>query len=104
MQIQVHTDHVIDGHEPLNAHVRGVVESSMSRFGGRITSVIVHLGDANGARHGLHDKRCMMEGRLAGHSPTAVTHHAASLDEAIDGASHKLLAALESLKGRLDRR
>ena len=104
MQIQIHTDHNVHGHEPLSEHVRGVVESSMSRYGERITSVIVHLGDENGAKNGQHDRRCMMEARLAGHSPTAVTHHAVSIDEAIEGASHKLVSALDSLTGRLDHR
>lgn len=104
MQVQVNTDHNVEGHEALAAHVRGVVESSMSRFGERITRVEVHLGGEGGEKHGAQDKRCMMEARLAGHEPTAVTHHAASLDEAIRGASSKLVSAVEHLVGRLDHR
>jgi len=43
----------------------------------------------------------MMEARLDGHQPTAVTHHAANLDQAINGAADKLQRSIESSLGRL---
>ncbi len=104
MQIQVHTDHNIQGSEQLTAHVKDVVEASMDRFGDRITRVEVHLGDETSHPTGEHARRCMMEVRLAGHQPTAVTHHAVSVDEALAGATDKLLGVVESLVGRLDHR
>ena len=42
-----------------------------------------------------------MEARLEGRQPTAVTHQAATLHEAVDGAADKLAASLESTLGRL---
>jgi ribosome-associated translation inhibitor RaiA len=42
-----------------------------------------------------------MEARLEGHAPVAVTHHAAAITQAIDGAAEKLLHRLERLLGRL---
>jgi hypothetical protein len=101
MQIQVHTDSNIEGREKLMVHVQGVVESTLSRFRERVTRVGVHLGDENGHKAGQDDKRCMMECRIEGHQPMAVTHHAANLDQAINGAADKLVRVIESTLGRL---
>ena len=83
MQIQINTDHSIEGHEALAAQVSGVVESALSRFSDHITRVEVHLSDESGHKSSQNDKRCMMEARLEGHQPIAVTHHAATLDQAV---------------------
>lgn len=104
MQIQVNTDNNVDGHDGLTLHVRTVVEGALHRFAHQITRVEVHLGDENGDKSGGDDKRCMMEARLAGRQPTAVTHHAPSVHQAIDGAAEKLERALEHALGRLDDR
>jgi ribosome-associated translation inhibitor RaiA len=101
MQIQVNTDNNIEGHERFTSHVRSVVESALNRFSDRITRVEVHLGDESGGKAGQADKRCMMEARLEGRQPTAVTHHAATVDEAIDGAADKLARSIDSTLGRL---
>jgi ribosomal subunit interface protein len=101
MQIQINTDSNIEGREKLAAHVKGVVESALSRFSDRITRVEVHLSDENSHKSGQDDKRCMMEARLEGRQPTAVTHQAATLDQAVDGAADKLKRSLESTLERL---
>jgi len=101
MQVQVNTDHTIEGHEKLSAHIKGVVESALSRTRDHITRVEVHLTDENGARSGQDDKRCMMEARLEGHQPIAVTHQAATTGQAVDGAADKLSRLIESTLGRL---
>jgi ribosome-associated translation inhibitor RaiA len=101
MQIQVNTDHNIECHEALVTQVRTVVESTLSRFSDHITRVEVHLSDENGHKSGQNDKRCMMEARLEGRQPIAVTHEAATLEQAVDGASHKLARLIESTVGRL---
>ncbi|HEX4337233.1 MAG TPA: HPF/RaiA family ribosome-associated protein [Polyangiaceae bacterium] len=101
MQIQITADGNIDNNERLAAHIKGVVEGSLGRFSSRITRVEVHLADENGAKSGTHDKRCVMEARLAHHQPTAVTDHAATLDEAIVGAAEKLKRLVGSTLGRL---
>jgi ribosome-associated translation inhibitor RaiA len=94
MQIQVNTDRNVAGREQLSKYVRGVVEHAVSHFSERITRVEVHLGDENGAKSGPDDKRCMMEVRVQRRQPIAVTHHAATLDGAVDGAAGKLRRSL----------
>lgn len=102
MHIQINTDSNIDGHEEFATYVKGEVESALSRFSDRITRVEVHLSDENGDKSGPDDKRCMMEARLEGRQPTAVTHQAASLGEAVDGAADKLKRSIENTLARLD--
>lgn len=101
MQIQINTGHNIDGREALVARFSGVVESALERFNDRITRVEVHLSDENGQKSGHDDKRCMIEARLEGHQPVAVTHHAGTLDQALEIAADKMSRLIESTLGRL---
>src|SRR5690349_21199176 len=95
MQIQVNTDNHIVGRESLAAWVQAEVEGAMDRFGEQLTRIEVHLGDENSTKAGSDDKRCMLEARLAGLQPIAVTHHAGTLREALSGALDKLEKSLE---------
>jgi len=99
MQIQINTGHNIEGHEALAAQVSQVVESALSRVSDHITRVEVHLNDENSDKHGQSDKRCMMEARLERRQPIAVTHLAATLDQAVNGAADKLTRLIESTLG-----
>jgi ribosome-associated translation inhibitor RaiA len=100
MQILVNSDHHIHGSESLTERVESIVRDSLGRFGGRITRIEVHLNDVNGDKLGERDKRCMMEARLAGLKPIAVSHQAPSLLEAIDAAADKLARAIEHVLGK----
>ena len=101
MLIQTNTDRNIGGSEALSAQVEAAVESALDRLKDQITRVEVHLSDENGGRGGSDDKRCMMEARVEGRPPTAVTHEAATIEEAITGAADKLARSIGSALGRL---
>jgi ribosome-associated translation inhibitor RaiA len=101
MKIQINTDDSVDGHERMAAHVRGVVKSALIRVGDQLTRVEVHLSDENGQKGGLDDKRCMMEARLKGRQPIAVTHQAASMELAVDGAAVKMARLIGHTLGRM---
>jgi ribosomal subunit interface protein len=105
MQIQINTDHNIEAHDALKAHVASVVEGALSPFSEHITRVEVHLGDEDGAAKnrtvGQNDKRCMMEARLEGHHPLAVTAHADTLHQSVNSAADKLARLVESTFARL---
>jgi len=91
MQIQVNTDRNIKGREALAAWVGNTVQAALSHYSDHITRVEVHLSDENGSsKAGGDDMRCMMEARLEGRNPVAVTHHAASMGQAVNGAADKL--------------
>lgn len=101
MQIQVNTDKNIEGHEELVAQVEATVTKSLSHFSAHVTRVEVHLSDENGDKNGRYDKRCMMEARLEGRQPTAVTCEAATLAQAVAGAADKLKSSLQSTLDQL---
>ncbi len=104
MLVQVHTDPNIESSPELTAQVEAIVAGSMERFANRISRVQVHLGDENSHKSGHADKRCMMEARLDGRPPIAVTSHAATLDQAMDGAAAMLVRSIDSALGRLNDR
>lgn len=101
MQIQLNTDHNIPGVEALGAHVNTVVETALSRFAHQITRVEVHLSDETGGKGGPGSIRCVMEVRIDGHQPIAVTDDAGSVHQAIAGAATKIEHAVGHLLGRL---
>ena len=101
MQIQINTDNNVEGSDELSEQTKAVVKSALDRFTPQITRVEVHLSDENSHKGGAHDKRCMMEARLEGHQPIAVTHEAETMDQAVDGAAGKLKSSLDHTLGRL---
>ena len=101
MKIQLNTDVHIDGTEALAAQVCATVEQALERFSEHITRVEIHLSDASGDKSGQQDQRCMLEARLEGRQPVAVTDNAATLEEAVYGAAQKLAHLLDSTLGRL---
>ncbi len=102
MQVLVNSDHHITGSESVTERVQSIVEASLERFANRITRVEVFLSDANGSKHGVRDKRCVMEARAAGVAPVAASNEAPSVLEAIEGAAAKLQRALGHTFGRRD--
>jgi ribosome-associated translation inhibitor RaiA len=101
MQIQVNGDNQIHAREKLATRVEAVVGGALQRFGERISRVEVHLTDENHLKKGQADKRCLIEAHINGHSSTAVSHHAQTVEQAVDGAAHKLERAIDHALGRL---
>jgi len=102
MKIQFNTDANINGTEALAAKVRATVEHALERFSKHITRVEVHLSDENGDKKGPQDHRCMLEARIEGQQPVAVTEHAPTIEQAAHGAAQKLVRMLDSTLGRLN--
>ena len=101
MQIQINTDHNIQGREALVERLTGVVGHALRRVADHITRVEVHLSIESGGKGGQSDKRCTMEARLEGLQPVAASDHAGTIDQAIAGASDKLLRAIDGVFGKL---
>ena len=99
MQIQINTDKTITRHAGLDEHVQSVVSNALNRFGEQITRVEVHLSDNLGQKSSDGDNRFLMEARLTGLQPIAVSDHAATLHQAISGATDKLKRAPASALG-----
>ena len=52
MQIQVHTDHNLNGGESLNERVETQLRDAVGRFAEQITRIEAHLGDENAKKGG----------------------------------------------------
>ena len=101
MLVQFNTGRNIEATEALAVEAEAVVRETLDRFVERITRVEVHLSDENSDKAGADDKRCLLEARLAGRQPIAVSHQAATLEQAISGAADKMRSSLETVFGRL---
>jgi ribosome-associated translation inhibitor RaiA len=101
MTIQFNTDNKVIISEKLRTPLISLISEELSRFSHQITRVEVHLSDENGDKEGLNDKRCMIEVRLAGMKPTAVTNHANTHEQAVEGAVDKLKTSLDTITGRM---
>ncbi len=101
MTIQINSDNHIKGSENLIERFKETITNSLKRFENQVTRVVVHLNDENGSKSGQKDKRCLLEARLEGMQPIAVTHHANTLDEALKGAIDKIKTSLETSIGKL---
>ena len=102
MQVRVNANHTIQTQESLERWTAQTVTQALQRFADDITSLEVHFSDENGERTSADQRRCMIEARLNGHVPVAVSGHAERLDDALRGAIDKLKSALDHAlaKGR----
>ena len=103
MQIQINTDHHLQGSEAREQWASSVIDAAMGHFADNVTRVEAHLSDENAGKGGAPALRCKMEARVNGRPPIAVTNDAASLDAAVNGAVQKLVRATEHALGRADK-
>ena len=104
MKIQVNTDRTITGDESLEERTREILERVLKRFSEEITRIEVHLKEEKSSEHReLMETHCMLEVRLAGQQPVAVSDEASTIDQAVTGAARKMVGLLESELGRRGR-
>lgn len=99
MQILINTDTNVDA-EPLRQQIENDITSGLARFSDQLTRVEVHLSDQNADRGGGIDMRCMLEARPTGRQPIAVSHSAATTEQAYGGAVQKMRNLLDTSFGR----
>ncbi len=101
MQIQLNTDTHVQGDDALAQWVDRELRDKLARFAEHITRIEVHLRDTKAGHHADDDKRCVLEARMAGRQPVAVTHDASKVADALHGAAEKLSRNLDTTLGRL---
>ena len=101
MIIQFNTDHNIDGSDRQSAYFSSAIAEALGRFSSHISRIEVHLSDENGNKEGKNDQRCLLEARLEGLQPIAVTTHGDTIELAVKAATDKMKAALDTVVGRL---
>jgi ribosome-associated translation inhibitor RaiA len=100
MLIQLNTDNHVDGSDQVVRQVETDLQRSLERFTTHITRIEVHFQDANAEKSGSGDKRCMLEARLRGRDPVAVSNTASTLTAAFNGARDKLVTVLDRRLGK----
>lgn len=91
MQIHVRTDHHVSGREAVATHIEGLINGSLGRFSDQITRVEAHISDENGpGKGGGDDIRCVLEARVNGRPPMAVTNNAGTVHDSVAGAVDKM--------------
>lgn len=104
MIIQINTGSQVERDSAKTLELETVVTSALERFIEKITRIELHLTDENSAaKGGADDKRCRIEVRIAGMKPLEVTHNAATIEHAVDGALEKLERVLDTKFEKLRR-
>lgn len=101
MTIQLNTDKNLTIHQEYEDKIKSAINDGLARFDDLITRLEVHLSDENGSKDGLEDKRCLLEARISGKEPIAVTNLGNNYDLALSGAITKLKSKLETIAGKL---
>lgn len=100
MTIQINTDKNVVVHEAYDSQLEALLTDQMRRFSDYITRLEVHLSDENGHKSGQEDKKCLIEARLKGKQPIAVSALGNVYDVAVDRAIDKLKSSLDSIIGK----
>ncbi|HQY20984.1 MAG TPA: HPF/RaiA family ribosome-associated protein [Ignavibacteria bacterium] len=101
MKIQINTDNHISGTREKTDPIIETISISLKRFSERITRIEVHLSDENSKKKGQKDIKCVLEARLKGMDPVAVTDHEDRVEDAVDGALDKMTSKLDTILGKL---
>ena len=101
MIIQINTDKNVSVHEAFEDQLDSLLSEELSRFSENITRLEVHFSDENGNKQGQNDKRCLLEARIEGRQPIAVTDNADDYETAVRGAIEKLKASMDTIFGKL---
>ena len=98
MIVQFNTDHNIAGGEKVTGPLTDTITEGLHRYADHITRIEAHLSDENGKKTGSgDDKKCVLEARIEGQKPIAVTNHADTNEQAVQGAVDKLFASIAKL-------
>jgi hypothetical protein len=100
MKIQFNTDKTITGNEKDQLYFNSLIADRLENLESHISRIEVHLSDENGKKEGLNSKRCLLETRLEGRQPIAVSCQEDTVELAVSGAIDKLTASLETIIGR----
>ncbi|MEO6540840.1 MAG: HPF/RaiA family ribosome-associated protein [Ferruginibacter sp.] len=100
MTIQFNSDNNLTVHEEFREKLKSTLSEELNRFSEHITRLEVYLSDENGSKFGPNDKKCLLEARVEGRPPIAVSAGAGNYELAVDNAVDKLKSSLNTVFGR----
>ena len=103
MTIQINTDKTINGDKRSSRFIVSQITEALQRFESNITRIEVYLKDENGKKDGFNNISCLLEARLEGKQPIAITNQANTMDMAVTGAIDKIKTSIESILGKIQK-
>jgi len=103
MTIQINTDKTLTGEKRSVDFFTSQIAEALQRFESHLTRIEVHLKDENGKKDGFNDISCLLEARLEGRQPIAITNRADTIELAITGAIDKIKTAIETILGKIQK-
>ncbi|WP_111707637.1 HPF/RaiA family ribosome-associated protein [Lutibacter citreus] len=103
MTIQINTDKTLTGEKRSSDFFISQITEALQRFESHITRIEVHFKDENGKKDGFNSISCLLEARLEGKQPIAITNQANTMDMAVTGAIDKIKTAIESILGKIQK-
>lgn len=100
MTIQISTDKTLSGEKRQIDFFKTQIAEELKRYDSHITRIEVHLKDENGKKEGKNDISCVLEARIEGRQPIAVTKQADTPDLAVSSALESIKTALETILGK----
>lgn len=100
MTIQFNADNNLTIHEEFRTKLSAVLADKLKRFDEDITRIEVHLSDENAGKPGQNDKSCLLEARITGRTPIAVTGSGSTYEKAVDDTVVKLKSAMSKITDR----
>ncbi|MFT6843077.1 MAG: ribosome-associated translation inhibitor RaiA [Psychroserpens sp.] len=101
MTIQINTDKTLTGEKRSSDFFISQITEALQRVESHITRIEVHLKDENGKKDGFNNISCLIEARLEGKQPIAITNQADTIDLAVTGAIDKIKNSIESILGKI---
>ncbi len=103
MTIKINTDKTLSTDKRSTDFFIALINETLQRFESQITRVEVHLKDENGNKEGFNTVSCLLEARLEGRKPIAITNQANTIDLALNGAIIKIKNALKKILGKIQK-
>ena len=103
MTIKINTDKTLSTDKRSTDFFIALINETLQRFESQITRVEVHLKDENGNKEGFNTVSCLLEARLEGRQPIAITNQANTIDLALNGAIIKIKNALKKILGKIQK-
>ena len=101
MEILINTDHNIEGTAQMRSYFQEQIENQFERFSEHLSRIEVKISDENGDKKSENDKRCVLEARIKGMQPIAVTSFGNTVEKAFNTAADKMKTSLDSTIGKL---
>ncbi|MFT5641069.1 MAG: hypothetical protein ACI9DJ_002989 [Algoriphagus sp.] len=81
MKTQINTHKSADRDQRQQAYFSTIIAEALKKFQSHITRIEVHLSDQNGIKEGLNNILCLLEARLEGMQPMAVSCQVDTIDK-----------------------